>query len=155
MRILIPMDGTQECEISIPLAQKLAGAFDAQICLARVVEVRNALSPVRFDPDTVRKMEEAERYLSEMASRFGLAPDHTRRVVSRSDDAAKEIISIAEREDIDLIVMATHCKGLLQRLTRGSVYQGVLQSKSCPVIGVPLPEHSAGRGEHAGVATRP
>jgi nucleotide-binding universal stress UspA family protein len=155
MRILIPVDGTPECEASIPLAQKLASVLDSQVYLARVVEVRNALSPVRFDPDTVRKMEDAERYLGELASRFELAPDRTRRLVIQSDDAAKEIISIAEREGVDLIIMASHCRGLMQRLTQSSVYQGVLSAKVCPVLSVPLRTQSAGRRQHAGVATRP
>lgn len=138
MKILIPVDGSEECEASIPVAQKLANAVDAHIYLLRVVEVRDAFSPVRFDPDTLRMMEDAAKYLSGLVSRFELPKGRTTYLVGRSDDAAKEIIGMVEREGIDLIIMASHCKGVLQQLTRGSVYYGVLTSKACPVLGVPL-----------------
>ena len=161
MRILIPVDGTPECETPIPMAQQLASELDAEIYLVRVVEVLDAFSSLRFDPDILRMMEDAARYLRELVSRFELPADRTRRLVGRGDDAAKEIITIAEAKGIDLIIMASHCKGRLQRLAQGSVYQGVLGSRVCPVLGVPLPAHGAGvdtaqwqRGPVA-AATRP
>lgn len=154
MRILIPLDGTDECEMSIPFAQKVARGADAHIYLVQVVEVRGALSPGRFDAGTLRMMQDAERYLSELATRFELPAERTRRLVSRSDDVAKEISRVTEREGIDLIIMASHCKGWLQRLTQGSVYHGVLTSQACPVLSVPLPADSAKRGRRATSAVR-
>ena len=154
MRILIPVDGTPECETAIPKAQQMAGALEAEIYLVRVVEVGDDISPVRFDSEAFRVMQEAERYLGELASRFKLPAERTRRIVGRGHDTAKEIITIAQGKGIDLIVMATHCKGLLQRLTRGSVYHGVLRSQACPVLSVPLPAQSGRRGRRTAVALR-
>ncbi|MGB6836359.1 MAG: universal stress protein [Dehalococcoidia bacterium] len=154
MRILIPVDGTSECETAIPTAQQMASALDAEIYLVRVVEAGDAISPVRFDSEAFRVMQEAERYLGELASRFKLSAERTRRIVGRGQDTSKEIISIAQGKGIDLIVMATHCKGLLERLTRGSVYHGVLRSQACPVLGVPLPAQSGRRGRRTAAALR-
>jgi nucleotide-binding universal stress UspA family protein len=154
MKILIPVDGTPECETAIPKAQQMAGGLDAEIYLVRVVEVADAISPVRYDSDTFRIMQEAERYLGELAARFKLPADRTRRIVGRGDDTAKEIITIVQGKAIDLIVMATHCKGLLQRLTRGSVYHGVLRSQACPVLSIPLPAHGDRRGRRTAAAVR-
>jgi nucleotide-binding universal stress UspA family protein len=154
MRILIPVDGTPECEAPIPFARRVANEVEADMYLVRVVEVRNAVSPARIEPRTVQMMQDAEKYLGELASRFELPADHTRRVVSQSKDVAKEISKIAERESIDLIVMASHCKGWLQRLTKGSVYHGVLTSQACPVLSVPVPAQGAERGERAAPALR-
>jgi len=154
MRILVPVEGTPECEISIPLAQQLASELDAEICLVRVVVWIDALSGLKFDPDILRMMDDAARYLAEVESRFELPADRTRRLVSWSDNAAKEIVTIAENEDIDLIIMATHCKGWLQRLAQGSVYRDVVRSQVCPVLCAPLPHAQASRRHRAMAAKR-
>jgi nucleotide-binding universal stress UspA family protein len=154
MKMLIPVDGTPECEMAIPTAQQMAGALDAEIYLVQVVEVGDAISPVRFDSEAFRVMQEAEKYLGELASRFKLPAERTHRIVGRGHDTAKEIITIAQGKDVDLIVMATHCKGLVQQLARGSVYQGVLRSKACPVLSIPLPSQSGRRGRRTAVAVR-
>lgn len=143
MRVLIPVDGTPECETPIPMAQQLASELDAEIYLVRVVEVMDAFSSLRFDPDILRMMEDAARYLRDLAARFELPADRTRRLVGRGEDAAKEIITIAEAKGIDLIFMASRHKGWLQRLARGCVYCDVLDSEAYPVMGVPLPAHGA------------
>lgn len=143
MRILIPVDGTPECETPIPMAQQLASELDAEIYLVRVVEVLDAFSSLRFDPDILRMMEDAARYLRDLASRFELPADRTRRLVGRGDDPAKEIITIAEAKGIDLIFMASRHKGWLQRLARGCVYCDVLDSEAYPVMGVPLAARGA------------
>jgi nucleotide-binding universal stress UspA family protein len=139
MRILIPVDGTDECESPIPVAEQLANALDAEIYLVRVVEVMDAFSPLRFDPDILQMMEDAARYLSALVSRFELPKDRTKCLVGRGDDAAKEIITIAEVKGIDLIIMGSRHKGWLQRLARGCVYCDVLDSEACPVLCLPAP----------------
>jgi nucleotide-binding universal stress UspA family protein len=154
MRILIPVDGTPECEKPIPLAQQLAGAVDAEIYLLRVIEVAGGLSPFRSGHDVVRTMDDAVRYLSELTSRFELSEDRTRRVVRETLNAASEIITFAEIEDMDLIIMASHCRGWLGRLTQGSVCSEVIRSRVCPVLCVPLPRAQAGHRQHAMTATR-
>ena len=139
MRILIPVDGRPECEMPIPIAQQLASAADAEIYLVRVVEVIDAFSPLRLDLDILRMMADAARYLRELTSRFELPADRTRCLVGRSDNAAKEIITVAQKNDIDLILMSSHCKGWLRQLTRGSVCSQVVRSRVCPVLSMPLP----------------
>lgn len=155
MRILIPLDGTRECEKPIPLAQQLADAADAEICLMRVIEVPGGVSPLRSGHDIVRMMDDAARYLSELTSRFELPEDRTRHVIREALNAASEIITFAEIEGIDLIIMVSHCRGWLGRLTQGSVCSEVIRSRGCPVLCVPLPRAQAGRRQRAMTATRP
>ena len=139
MRILIPLDGTPECEVSIPLAQQLAIGLDAEICLLRVIEVPGGFSALRSGHDIARMMDDAAGYLSELTSRFELPEDRTRRVVREALNAATEIITLAEIEGIDLIIMTSHCRNWLGRLTRGSICSGVIRSRVCPVLCVPVP----------------
>jgi nucleotide-binding universal stress UspA family protein len=118
----------------------LAGELDAEIFLARVVVVIDAFSGLRFDPDILRMIDDAKRYLAELESRFEMPMDRTVPIVPYGDNAAKELITIAEKEGIDLIMMASHCKDGLQRLTQGSVYWDVVRSRLCPVCACPCPE---------------
>ena len=154
MRILIPLDGTPECEKPISLAQRLTSAADAKIYLLRVIEVPGGLSPLRSDPDMARMMDDALRYLSELTSRFELPEDRTRQVVREALNAAAEIITFAEIEGIDLIIMASHCPNWLRRLTQGSVCSEVIRSRVCPVLCVPLPRVQADRTRHRVLAGR-
>jgi nucleotide-binding universal stress UspA family protein len=149
MRILIPVDGTPECEKPIPLAQQLASGVDAEIFLLRVIEVSGGFSPLRAGDNIAQTMDDAMRYLSELESRFELPEDRTRRVVREALNAATEIITFAEIEGIDLITMASHCRSWLGRLTQGSVCGEVLRSGVCPVLCVPLPRAQVGRRQRA------
>ncbi|UCH86714.1 MAG: universal stress protein [Dehalococcoidia bacterium] len=155
MRILVPVEGTPECEEPISLAQQLASAADAEIYLLRVIEVPGGLSPFRSGHDITRMMDDAVRYLSELASRVELPEDRTRRVVREGLNVASEIITFAEIEGMDLIIMASHCRGWLGRLAQGSVCSEVMRSRVCPVLCVPLPRTQAGHRQHAMTATRP
>jgi nucleotide-binding universal stress UspA family protein len=111
----------------------LARELDAEIFLARVVVVIDAFSGLRFDPDILRMIEDSKRYLVELASRFELPADRTVPLVKYGDNAARELIGIAEDEGIDLIMMANRCKDWLQRLARGSVCWDVVNSRLSPV----------------------
>jgi nucleotide-binding universal stress UspA family protein len=145
MRILIPLDGTPECEKPIPLAQQLASAMAAEVYLLRVVEVKGGFNPLRSDPDMMRMMDDATSYLSDVASRFELPADRTRRVVREALNAATEIVAFAEIEGIDLVMMASHRRSWLGRLTQGSVCNEVVRSRVCPVLCVPLAGAQASR----------
>jgi nucleotide-binding universal stress UspA family protein len=137
MRILVPVKGTPECEAPILRAQQLASARDAEIHLVRVVVWIDAFSGLRFDPDILRMLDDAARYLDELVSRFELPADRTRCLVSWSDNAAKEIISIAKKEGIDFAIMSCRRKSWLRYLARGCVYCDVVRSHICPVLCVP------------------
>ncbi len=153
MRILIPVKGTPESEIPIPLAERLARELDAEIYLLRVVEWIDAFSGLRFDPDILQMMNDAARYLLELQSRFDLPADRTRPLVSWSDNVAKEIATIAEKEDIDLIIMGSSRKSWIRQLLQGCVHRDVLRSQVCPVMCVPLTAAQSGHRRQAMKAT--
>jgi nucleotide-binding universal stress UspA family protein len=51
----------------------------------------------------------------------------------------EEIVKFAEREKVDLIVMASHGRSGLRRLLMGSVAEGVMRKAKCPVLIVKQP----------------
>lgn len=48
------------------------------------------------------------------------------------------ITSYARQEDIDLIILGTHGRGLVSRVFMGSVSKSVMENAPCPVLMVPL-----------------
>ena len=54
--------------------------------------------------------------------------------------AANEIITTAESENVDIIILGTHGRGALYDLVTGSVCEGVLRRTKCPVLIVPRSE---------------
>ncbi|WP_432738249.1 universal stress protein [Maridesulfovibrio sp. FT414] len=48
--------------------------------------------------------------------------------------AAEEILSIAESEGIDLVIMGTHGRAGIDRILFGSVAEKVVKSAKCPVL---------------------
>ena len=51
----------------------------------------------------------------------------------------KNIVSLAEAEQVDLIIMASHGRRGLRRMIFGSVTEQVIRNAPCPVIAVPRP----------------
>jgi nucleotide-binding universal stress UspA family protein len=49
-------------------------------------------------------------------------------------DPAHEIVSVADREHADLIVLGTHGRSGLRRLLMGSVAESVVRHANCPVL---------------------
>ena len=61
----------------------------------------------------------------------------------------KEIVDLADREQVDLIVMGTHGRTGLSRLLMGSIAEGVLRNAKCPVLTVKQPMHKEASEEGA------
>ena len=51
----------------------------------------------------------------------------------------KDIVSLAEAEQVDVIIMASRGRRGLRRMIFGSVTEQVIRNASCPVIAVPRP----------------
>lgn len=68
------------------------------------------------------------------------------RTLSKTGDAAVEILRLAEAENVDLIVMGTQgVTGLLDRLF-GTVAASVMKKADCPVIAIPEKAKFGGHG---------
>ena len=164
MRILIAVDGSAECEASLGGAARWVGALNANVYLLQVIdgfastngqEVSGPKAMCTASPTVLAMTKNARTYLDELVSRYELPADRTRCLVGRSDSAAKEIITIAQNSDIDLIVMSSHCRSWLGQLTRRSVCSEVIRSRVCPVLCVPLAPVQASHRDRATATTRP
>lgn len=152
--ILVPLDGTELAEKSLPQAQAMARAFDSTLYLLRVmssdesgVDVSQGPAGERTTGEVARsmrasrqvseaRMAEVEEYLEAVA--YGLKREGVR--VERDvmeGDAADAIARYVGDRSIDLIVMATHDYSGIRRFLHHSVSDSVLQSVRVPVMVVP------------------
>ena len=139
-KILVPLDGSTRAEAILPHVEHIAQSNRAEILLLQVVEPLPVVigsteaPPAVFNPDELaRRQQEIERYLAGWEERLrekGLAA----RWLVAQGPVVQTIIEVAEREDADLIAMASHGRSGLTRVFYGSVASGVLQRVDRPLL---------------------
>jgi nucleotide-binding universal stress UspA family protein len=139
-RILVPLDGSRLSASILDQARTVALTNTAELVLAMIVEpLPTMVPPVPYPLGVPPVSEEArmledQRYLDAVRVRLedeGLQVE-TRVLVGRN--VAKQITEVAVRERCDLITMATHGAGGLDRLLMGSVTDRVIRRSSVPVL---------------------
>jgi nucleotide-binding universal stress UspA family protein len=155
-KILLPLDGSDEAAAAIPVATALARQFGASVLLLQMVGSRgttlglvaDAASGAMTDPNVFQAEAEArevvaEGYVSAVADELlAEGVDATFAVGSGSDE--KGIVEAAQREAVDLIVMATHARTGLGRLVHGSTTDYVIRHAHVPVLVVPPQPENGG-----------
>ena len=136
--ILIPLDGSEQAERALDTARRLAIATEATMLLIYIVPEHHD----DFQSGLAPEMNEAQRYLSEIASRVRASTnseEHAPVVLTQVcvGEPAERIVREAELWHTDTIVMATHGRGGSGRLIHGSVADAVLRRSSVPVVLVP------------------
>lgn len=146
--ILLPLDGTPDAEVALPLAEALARATGATMHLVLVVPTVGSLSGAmssvaRFSPNvTAELLESAESdavpYLDALANRLKAAGVPVETSIAR-DDPANAILEQAKRVHADLIVMASHGRAGMGGAWAGSVSNKVLARSPGPFLLIRAP----------------
>lgn len=142
--ILVPTDFSSESEAAFEPALEMAQLAGGRIVLVTIaqdaVNLRMAVlahsAAVSPEIDEVARglVETARKKLEDYATRFR-AKGISVTVVSEEElSPARAILNVAEREKVDLIVMATHGHGGLRRLLLGSVTERVVREAHCSVL---------------------
>jgi nucleotide-binding universal stress UspA family protein len=137
-------------------ARTLGRTFGARLHLLHVFETTgfvNAISangyaaiiPDLFDDLIAEKRKQVEALLS----REDLRRYRVKTTVRPAGSPAREIVSYAEAENIDLIVIGTHGRTGLAHVLLGSVAEAVVRHAGCPVITVRRPAVAPGSGAEA------
>lgn len=140
--ILVPLDGSKRAEMILPHVEELARQYQARVIFLRVI-VQPPLITGSKDTHRVhwelqqkeqeKLTNEAESYLSSLEGEFrekGI--DASAQAVH--GPAVRQIMNAAEREDADLIAIASHGRSGLSRVFYGSVAAGVLQRADRPLL---------------------
>lgn len=150
-KILVPLDGSTLSELAIPHAVALARYFESEVILTRVcqpvalpIELYPAMAGVSYDYqlDLQTQLEkEVKAYLADWHKKLQMAEVKCRQVTLEGF-VPESILSIAETEAVDLIVMSTHGRSGLSRWVYGSVAAKVLQAAPCPIFLVRAANHA-------------
>lgn len=131
-RMLVPLDGSELAEVALPYAEKLAGKLGAEITLIHVREPADSqyhhMHQFYIDRMTELTRQGAESYL-DLPKEGAIAVNSLMPV----GHPAEHIVEYAEKEDIDLVVMATHGWSGIRRWVLGGVAEKVLRATSRPV----------------------
>ena len=144
-KVLAPLDGSSAAERVLPWMQAVAAVVECEFILLVVPEVPE---PAMYGAmaeavDDLRQRAEAnsQRYLAQMTARLTDLGLQVRPVVGGSRPATA-ILELAEQEEVDLILLATHGRGGVDRLIIGSVADRVVHHSTCPVFLLPVSERS-------------
>lgn len=116
--VLLPVDGTGRARAALPGILEFADLFDARIVLLRVGEKAGVA---------------AEAEMKSLMKRIGKAGIESIGLVGTGKPVDRILRTVRE-EEIDLIAMATHGRGGLDRFRKGSVTEDVLRKAEVPVL---------------------
>ena len=137
-RVLSPIDFSEDSLEAFDVAQDVAARYGSELILVHAVPVIPKLPPDvsilherEYEQALIRKSEQRLEELASKARKNGLKVSTA---VGLANDAAMEILRLAEREKADLIVIATHGMTGWRRLAFGSVTDKVVRTADCPVL---------------------
>ncbi len=142
-KILVPLDGSKLAESVLPYAEEFAQKLNAEVDLISVTnrvqgywpfEDLNRPHQTRLAPQATCTMEEhAANYLDTAAKSL---EEKGIKVVKEviCGKTAQEIVFYANDNHSDLIIISTHGRGGLSKLTHGSITEKVIKQSRVPVV---------------------
>jgi nucleotide-binding universal stress UspA family protein len=136
-RILFPVDFSLRCRQMAPRVAALARKFRCEVVLLHALDplpvVCYAPEFTYFAPaEFIEKQRQTMTVELTAFEEAGFADLNTRRLIV-TGDAADSITAQAARNNIDLIMMPTHGRGMFRRLLLGSVTAKVLNDCPLPI----------------------
>jgi len=130
--ILLATDGSPSCESAVERAIDIAKDRSADLTAMSVVYTNDeyiALAPGVVE-ELVAKAKEKLALIEQKGKEAGV----TIKTLVKEGEAYEQITSLAQKSNIDLIVMGSHGKMGLQRLLMGSVTERTIGYATCPVL---------------------
>ena len=135
--ILAPLDGSKRAEAILPHLEVLAQDNKSKVVFMQVVEPVLVAAGAEFAFQTQNEYEilekDAEDYLADLRDEFREKGIDARTIATHGP-VVEAIISAAERENADLIAIASHGRTGLSRVFYGSVAAGVLHRVDRPLL---------------------
>lgn len=137
--VLVPLDGSTRAEAILRHVEELARRYQATLLLLQVIDPTTSIPDLEGLATEINRqivneeIEAATKYLNAVQERLREKGIETRILVERGSPV-EAIIGVAERENADLIAMASHGRTGLARVIFGSVAQGVLHRAKQPVL---------------------
>jgi nucleotide-binding universal stress UspA family protein len=137
-RLLVPLDTSELAEIALPYARELAIKLGAEVILMHVKTSADASDK----PDHRAYLSKTAAITEQDIKKSHALPPREKVKVdsaiigspSRLNHPAEEIVNYAEKENISLIVMATHGRTGIRRWTLGDTANKVARASKIPLL---------------------
>lgn len=140
-KILFPTDFSDSSKAALGYASTLAAETGATLYIAHVFDntptYLAGYGGVGAVPDFSQEIAKENRALLEQVKPTKKGVEYVHEFVEGTP--VHQLVALADREKIDLIVMGTHGRTGLSRLLMGSIAEGVLREANCPVLTVKQP----------------
>lgn len=144
-KILVPTDFSESARRALSYGISFAREYDAELTLLHVVEtVAVGYASDLFPVPMAEVFQEISGYaraeLTKLAEEARERGVRVKEQVTQGKPAA-DILRVAREDAIDMIVLGTHGKGVLDHALFGSTTERVVRKAPCPVLTCRLSEH--------------
>jgi nucleotide-binding universal stress UspA family protein len=150
-KVLVPTDFSDSARQALRYGMSFAKEYGAELTLFHVVEnLTVGYATDLFPVPMAEVFQEISGYAkAELAK---LAAEARQRGLTVVEEVAQgkpsaEIIRYATEHEIDVIVLGTHGKGMLDQALFGSTTERVVRRAPCPVLTVRMREHEFVQGD--------
>ena len=149
-KIMVPLDGSEVAECVLPHVEAFIKGFNtSDVILVRVVEPeRSYRGDYAVSTEMLAKREsETKSYAKDYLDKIGNRLKHEGAALHAEvivGSVTESLANYAEKNDIDLILIATHGHSGITRWVRGSVADKILRSANVPVLMVRAPGTKGG-----------
>ncbi len=144
-KVLYSTDFSPLAELALEFVKKLREAGTKEAAVVHVVDDLSVELPEGTDLISEKEVIEVlpgsdQEYVISLIEKLNMVKRELEnvgigvKVYLLSGAPAKEIVNISKRENVKLIVMGAHGKGLLTELLLGSVSTDVIRRAECPVL---------------------
>ncbi len=139
-KILVPLDGSDAGEVTLPYIKELTNKLKSEVTLLQVVEpgqyvhTVGGLNYILFSEQQVEAMKAETKQYLEGVKRKLINTEATLRSEVKTGNAAQEIIKLADETSTRLVAISTHGRSGVKRWVSGSVAHKVLQAGHTPLL---------------------
>ena len=143
-KILLPIDFSGASTKILQYAIFFAEKYNAKIFIVNVTEYHHTLSgdPTITSSAISSTMEKMARFLEDNRDQIPVSFESS----TLFGHAAEKIISYAEMENVDLIIIGSHGHKMLDKMLFGSVAEKVIKLSPCPVLTINTYRHDEEEG---------
>ncbi len=150
-KVLVPTDFSESARHALTYGMSFAREYRAELVLLHVVEnLTVGYASDLFPVPMAEVFQEISGYAKTELAKLGQEARERGLTVQEQVVQGKpsaEIIRFAAANQIDIIVLGTHGKGMLDQALFGSTTERVVRRSPCPVLTVRMAEHEFVEGD--------
>jgi nucleotide-binding universal stress UspA family protein len=143
-KIVCPTDFSDPSYEGLKTAREFARHFSAKLILVHIIFpgpiIPGVAKPGFHIPAALKAIQKTAEKTLEDLTRKKMLQDITVRTLVINGKPAYEIVNLADEENADIIVIATHGESGWQKFVFGSVTEKVIRTASCPVLMIQQPQ---------------